>query len=107
MMPHKCISLYKNCNGNTNREPVKSSPLTLPNVERATETGMINANTPNKLRPNVCKEKESQVFNFYTITFTTLNQCFGHLLSNLFWFNLLEIHKLPGLGVSELQYLPI
>lgn len=41
----------------THREEVKREPLTPPNVERATEMGMIHAMTPSSFSPNVWDER--------------------------------------------------
>lgn len=38
---------------NTHREEVKRDPLTPPNVDRATDIGMIQAMTPRSFSPNV------------------------------------------------------
>lgn len=42
----------------THREEVKRDPLTPPNVDRATEMGMIQDMTPRSFSPNVCERKQ-------------------------------------------------
>lgn len=42
----------------THREEVKRDPLTPPNVDRATEIGMIQAMTPRSFSPKVCETKQ-------------------------------------------------
>jgi len=42
--------------GGTDREEVKREPLTPPNVDKATEMGMIHDITPNSFSPNVCEK---------------------------------------------------
>lgn len=42
----------------THREEVKRDPLTPPNVDRATEMGMIQAMTPRSFSPKVYKRKQ-------------------------------------------------
>lgn len=42
----------------THREEVKREPLTPPNVDRATEMGMIQAMTPRSFSPKVWEGKQ-------------------------------------------------
>lgn len=42
----------------THREEVKRDPLTPPNVDRATEMGMIQAMTPRSFSPKVYERKQ-------------------------------------------------
>lgn len=55
-------ALYINRKVNkTDRDEVKREPLTPPNVESATETGMIHDITPNNFCPNVWERDKRQM----------------------------------------------
>ena len=62
----KCPSLAPVAN---NRADVKITPLTPPNVLKATKIGISQLNDPNTLLPNVCGKDEEKRNSFQALNF--------------------------------------